>query len=522
MSSESPRPLTRASAILRNVAANWVSFAVNALVTLALTPIVLHELGPARYGVWVLTSSVIGYYGMLDLGFRGGVTQFLTRYLAVGDYRGASQCMSSAVAALSTIGAIIVPLSLGMAWVAPHVFTLPPEIKDEAFWCILIVGCASALQFAFFPYSAIFTARQRFDLANLIGIGTRLLMAASIFTALKMGYGLVGVSLATCGSSAIDYLIRWRVSRRLVPELQVSRKLANWPRLREIASFGTWNFQISVSQYAEAHMQTLIIGLVMPIAAAGHYALATGLVSQIAGVLGPIGQVMYPAATELHARQEHARLRALFGDASRLMMLVAVTVVLIAGFWADDFYRLWIGPKFLSGTPFPSVAIILQILLLATIPGYASNIAGQILLATGRVRLLAMSLITGSVCNVLLVIALIRPFGLYGVAVASVTASLLVNVILIPNALQKSVDFPVRRILLAAITRPLIAGAIMLVLFPMVRMLGRAENWAELFSQGLLAGIAAAAAILTVGLTRQERERFLWSPARRIFARAAA
>ena len=48
----------------------------------------LHALGTARYGIWILTSSIIGYYGLLDLGFRAGVTQYLTRYLAVGDYQG--------------------------------------------------------------------------------------------------------------------------------------------------------------------------------------------------------------------------------------------------------------------------------------------------------------------------------------------------------------------------------------------------------------------------------------------------
>jgi len=77
---------TRSSVILRNVASNWVGFALNAAVTLALTPFILRELGTARYGIWILTSSLIGYYGLLDLGFRAGVTQYLTRFMAVGDY----------------------------------------------------------------------------------------------------------------------------------------------------------------------------------------------------------------------------------------------------------------------------------------------------------------------------------------------------------------------------------------------------------------------------------------------------
>ena len=96
--------MSRAGTILRNVASIWLGFAVNAAVTLALTPFVLRHLGTAGYGIWVLSSSIIGYYGLLDLGFRAGVTQHLTRYLAIGEDVKASECMSSAIAALAALG----------------------------------------------------------------------------------------------------------------------------------------------------------------------------------------------------------------------------------------------------------------------------------------------------------------------------------------------------------------------------------------------------------------------------------
>jgi O-antigen/teichoic acid export membrane protein len=72
--------------LIRNAASNWLGFAVQAAVAFFLTPFVLASLGPSRYGVWMLVGSLTGYYGLLDLGFRAGLTQYLTRYLATGDY----------------------------------------------------------------------------------------------------------------------------------------------------------------------------------------------------------------------------------------------------------------------------------------------------------------------------------------------------------------------------------------------------------------------------------------------------
>lgn len=508
--------MSRSSTILRNIASNWVGFAVSAAVTLLLTPFVLHQLGQARYGIWVLSLSIIGYYGLLDFGLSGGVNQYLTRFLAARDYDKASECMSTAVAMLSTLGMVCVALSVGAAYVAPHVWTFPPGVEREVFWCILIVGLTSSLQFVFFPFMAVFMAAQRFDLSNLIGVGTRLLTAASVYAALDMGYGLIGISAATCGASLVDYLIRWRVATRLAPQVQLSMRRVNRDRLREMVSFGTWTFLISVSGYIFLHAQPLLIGAVMPIAAVGHFALATGLSQQISAGLNPLGQVMYPAAAAMHMRGESSALQRLYHDGTRLMLLVVISIVLVAAFWAEDFYRLWIGNEYLSGVPFPSVALLLQILLIGTLAGYTSNIAGQILLATGCVRLLAISLVCGAALNLILVVILIRPYGLIGVAASNTISAVMVNLVGIPLLLQRAIGLRVRDLLLGACVRPMVLGLLLAIVLMCIRLTGRPNDWPHLLLHGMLAAVSVVALVLLVGVSTEERRRFVVQPIRRL------
>ena len=419
--------MSRSVVILRNVASNWVGFALNAVLTLVLTPFVLRELGTGRYGIWILTSSIIGYYGFLDLGFRAGVTQYLTRYLAVGDYKKASECLSSAVAVLAGLGTLMLGLSLGAAYAAPHLFDLPGGLEREAFWCIVIVGASTAIQFALNPYTSVFTATQRFDLANVIGVSTRLLTALGIVVALKTGQGLIGVSAATCSASVVDYLVRWSIARRLAPQIEVSFSRASFGRIREIGAFGAWNSLISINQFVYQHVPNLLIGAFMPIAAVGHYALATGLTRQISSVLNPVAQVIYPAAAQIHAQGDRRSLERLYHDASRLLLLVMIVIVIPASFWAHDFYRLWIGEKYLSGGTFQSVALLFEILLISIATSNSSSIAGQILMGAGHVRSVAVALIFGSVLNLAISSVLIGRYGLLGVATATVTSAMLVS-----------------------------------------------------------------------------------------------
>jgi O-antigen/teichoic acid export membrane protein len=514
--------MTRTARILKNIASNWIGFVIAAGVTILLTPFVLRRLGPGGYGIWALTSSVVGYYGLLDLGFRSGVNQYLTRALAVRDYRRASEVMSTAVVALSALGAVMAVLSLLSASVVPRLTHLPAGLEHETFWCILIVGLAAAGQCAFFPYTAVFAATQRFDLANLIGVGTRVLIAGATWVLLMNDFGLIGISLATCGGSLVDYVVRWRVARRLVPELEIARRLASMARLKEIGSFGGWSFVASLSAYLYLHAQPLLIGWMMPIAAVGHYALALGLARQAGDVLNPIGMVLYPSAAELHARGERSVLERLYQDGSRLMLLATVFVVLLAGFWAEDFYRLWIGEAYLLGTPFASVATLLRIILIGTFVTYASNIAAQVMLGAGHVRLLALTHLSGAVLSLALTAVLIGRYGLLGVATASAVASVVAESLTIPLLLRRTLGlrewYRVERVFARpAVIAVLLAGFIAGVQYVM----GPASDWARLVLDGAISAAGAAVLVLALGVTAAERRDIIVRPVRRLLGKRA-
>lgn len=513
--------MSRAATILRNVSSNWLGFALNAAVTLALTPFVLRHLGPAGYGIWILSSSVIGYYGFLDLGFRAGVTQYLTRYLANGDLDRASECMSSSVAALAALGGFMVILSVGAAYLAPRWFEFPPEWVNEAFWCILIVGGSSGLQFALSPFTSVFAATQRFDLANLIGVVTRLLTAAGIVIALRSGYGLIGVSVATCAGSLIDYYIRWYAARRLAPGIEVSWRRVSLARLKEISAFGAWNFLISLNAFIYQHVPNILIGAFLPIVAVGRYALSVGLVRQINSSLGPVGQVIYPAAAALDVKGDKSGLERLYHDGSRLMMLVMLPVTMLAYFWAEDFYRLWVGRAYLSGSAYPSVALVFRVLVFSIVTNY-SNVAGHILMGAGHVRSVAIAAICGSLINLTLSVILVRFYGLIGVAVAVVIASAVIDLVSMPWLAQRVLGLSIMNYIRSACVRPIAVAVLQLAAVYCVRLMGPPAGWFDLALRGVLAGSLFALIGLAVGITASERQRFLIRPLYRLAGREIA
>ena len=108
-----------------NLGSNLLGFAVQAVTTFALTPIILGGLGPYEYGLWSIIVGLTGYYGLFDLGLRAGLTQYLTRHLATDDVDGLNRTLSTGVLAMSSIGIAAALLGAAFAYYAPGHFGLP-------------------------------------------------------------------------------------------------------------------------------------------------------------------------------------------------------------------------------------------------------------------------------------------------------------------------------------------------------------------------------------------------------------
>ena len=65
--------------IARSVVSNWLAMAASMAVAFFLSPFLVHRLGNAAYGVWILAISSVQYFGLLDLGMRSSVLRYVSK-----------------------------------------------------------------------------------------------------------------------------------------------------------------------------------------------------------------------------------------------------------------------------------------------------------------------------------------------------------------------------------------------------------------------------------------------------------
>lgn len=502
--------------ISRNILSNWVAYVIQVAITFFLTPFVLHQIGDARYGVWTIVISITGYYGLLDLGLRAGMTQYITRYFSKGDFDRMNRAASSGFALHLGCALCALVVTFATAAVAPAFFSLPPALETEAVWCVLILGCSTAIQLLLFPFSVALTAKQRFDLITVVSLFCRIVSAAATILVLRAGYGLIGVCAAGAVGNILDYVLRWAVGCRVLPELKISWRLASWASCRECIGFGFWSALLAVSHLVISFSDALVIGIFMPVSAIAYFALANNLMKYFANIFVPVSQVFYPAATDLDAHNNLAGLQQLYLKGSRMLSLVAVSAALITGMWASGFYRLWIGDKYVQTDIYHSVPLLFQILLVGALFTAATGIGSKILLGRRRFKGLTWLMCVEGTMNLVISVALIQPFGLLGVAIGTALPAVLcrgiVHPIIVCTDLQLRFKDYRRQILW-----PTVVVAVLLApLVFAVHHLTAQSSWTELIIGGLLATLIAVALACSFGLNTSDRQRYLFPTLRRM------
>jgi len=131
--------------ILKNVGSSWSALAINVIVGVFLSPFIVHRLGDAAFGVWVLIFSITGYYGLFDLGIRSSIIRYVSKYTATDDREKLNGFINTALFSYSGIGVVSMVLTTLLSSFLERKFNIPPEMHSQARLLLLMVGASVSM-----------------------------------------------------------------------------------------------------------------------------------------------------------------------------------------------------------------------------------------------------------------------------------------------------------------------------------------------------------------------------------------
>lgn len=493
---------------LRNSISNYLNTGTVAILALVMTPVLANGLGPERYGIWAFAGSLALYLELFEFGFGAATIRYVASYAATGDLPMVRRAIATSFWTLCLPGLAALVLGGLVAYFFPSIFSdLDPETARAAQIVILLVSLDLAISIPGDTFGGTLLGMQRYDLTNATLIITAIAQAVGWVVVLATGGDLVELGVVTVALSLLGQLSRFLLARHLVAGISLRWRHFDRELLGPFARLSVWLAVTEASLLAVARLDTIIVGLVAGLPAAGIYAVGQKIPLAVNQLLGPTTKLFYPHSAELSARRETGALRSAFLIGNRLSLALALPLCLAFAVLATPVLDAWVGPDFVDAAP------VVAILLGAIAVWSVTRIGLLMLQGMGEAKTPALIHLGEAILNVVLSVVLGLAYGITGVALATLIAAVVANLGVLVPFLCRRFDVPAGSWFATALrahAAPLaIAGAIGAALLDMAPE-GLVAVGASVIA--VLAGYVLAFAV--TGLSRDELRRLRGALAR--------
>lgn len=453
-------------------------------VAFLLLPFLVHHLGDRQYGLWALVGTFVGYYGMLDLGLTSSVCQYISTAIGREDWVECNRVFNSALRIHSLLGGAVLLLTLLCAFLAP-VFTHSAQ-DASLFWkVIVLLGLSMAVSFPIRSYVGLLYAALHFDLVAWVNLVTLALRTAAIVWAVDLGYGLLGLAAATAASGIFSSIaIVWIVHRKF-SWIHVRAASLDRATTKSLFSYSFYLFMVDIADQLRFQLDPVIITAFIGLAAVTHYRIASVLTDYYMRIMISTVTVVQPLFSRLYGAGELTRIRESFLFATKISVCLASFLCFALIAWGRPLILRWMGPGYIDAYS-PLVVLALAMLMdLWQVP------AGNFLNAIFKHRSFAVLTLGEGILNLAVSLALVRRYGILGVALGTLVAAVLVRIIAQPWWLCKVGGIPYTKYV-SHVSRNVLVCACVICLCFVAAVWGLRPSYPYLFCSALGATLTYA------------------------------
>jgi O-antigen/teichoic acid export membrane protein len=412
--------------IIRGFSWNLAGQVVPAVISIVLTPFLLHHLGLPRYSLLAIAQTSIVFLTSFDGGFGSTAGRYFATHASRGDRAALTRLFLTLVLIMVLIGCLVTGLLFPLANTAVALFDVPRTLYPQALFLARILGPVVTAALVQSVLAALVQAHHRYPLGCAAGVSSALAWAGGAVWVIGTGAGLRGLGLALLAQQLVAILILAPAAASHLRFRQI--RLLSLVELRDVAGFSLRRQLFGITTLVNNQFDVFIVAAVLPLGLVGLYATGANFAMQVRGVLSNALVPMGNDITYAYGRDGQEAADRRFVELQKTWV-VAVTgffaVALGSSYWGIS---VWLGPRY-------SLAGVVATLMLA---GHAVNMySGPLTLflnAIGKPGAEARYGIIAMVLNVFLTVPLVLLAGVYGVVAGTVLGMVIGTLILVPLA----------------------------------------------------------------------------------------
>jgi len=419
--------------LLRSSSFRFLEVASSSILSIILTPFLIHHLGDSNYGLWLLVLATLGWFNFLDLGLSYAVQRGIVFALEKKDEARVNSIFSVAVTLFSILGSVATAFVVILAFF-PHLLGVEERLRDTTFYVLIILAFKVLLDFMMNSFHGFFTAYLRMDIDANISLLNKVVKSFLIFILIK-DLNIYGAVIATMVSDILSHSLKIFYAKKLNNKFCFKWDLVRFSEVKELFSFSKHLIATGIANSIKRKADPVVIAHVLGLKYVALYGVISNLTSHIEGLVSAIVGVFQPVFTKKVAQQKS--IDSSYKNILSLNFVVVVAFYIPLAILAENFILLWIGPEY------SDVSILAFALGFAYSCKSISRPVSSLLLAQANHKLLSVVNLFGAMLNIILSIFLANHYGLQGVAVATAISFFFSDVILHLLLIRRYTSLPV-------------------------------------------------------------------------------
>jgi len=419
--------MNTAKRLISGSSLRFITLICSILISIVMMPFIIHQLGDKLYGVWIVIASVLGFYGLFDLGISSATQRFIAYALGKKNESHARNVFVTSFYLFVLVGLISLIITLVIAFFGDYFFELQGETNSFR-TAVIIMGVSMAIGFPFMVLYGVLTAYLRYDMVSYVQLGKTIIRPLLMAYALLSGYGIVGMACVTLIADVGASLILFVLTKKVAPWVSVHFRYITRSEINALVSFGKFSLLASFGDKLKNNSDSIIISSIISVSAITPYQIAYQICNYFFQIMISLVGVMTPVFTRLYASEEHEELNKQFLYSTRVAALIGAPIVGGIVCFGDALISLWIGEGYENVYP-------LMLILIAGLLFNGIQIPSiHALYAVEKHKYYAYLNFFEAAINISVSITLVKVFalGLTGIAIGTLISLVLSKIIIQP------------------------------------------------------------------------------------------
>lgn len=398
--------------IVKGAIISYVSIFLNIAITFFYTPWMIRKIGVSDYGLYTLIISFISYF-ILDFGLSSAIQRFIAKYRAEGDEQKVSNMIGITTRVYLYIDMAILLVLIVLYFFIANIFTgLTPAEIEKLKVLYIIAGTFSALSFMLKPVDGAMLAYEFFVENKALDMASRVGTVLLVCIALLFNADVFALVLINGVVAFLVSLIKFFVFKRK-SQICINWGYFNKNELKDITSFSTWTFGMSLAQRMRLTLIPSVLGIVSNSHEIAVFSLGMSLEGMVFTLSYALNGLFLPKVTRMVVNGDKEGITNLMIRVGRLQLYLFGLV--FSGFciFGQNFLNLWVGDEF-NNTFLVTVFILAPSLISLT-----QQIANDLVYAENKVRYTASLTFSCAVVGLIIAFILSSSLGAIGAAIGT-------------------------------------------------------------------------------------------------------